>query len=369
MAHVHILFTRFPLESAFGGAERQTVDLAKGLREKGHEVSFLGSCPSLLRAFREEGFHATTLDIGSPPVTKWGAVTFLWRQYEMKRKLREAIVSLDRRDDMVIFMLSLTEKILLTGFAVQSGIKVFWIEHDRVGRWLTMNPWLPKLRRLSRKVKTVVVSDLGKRVYVKLGWRAEDVVAIPNGIDMERFTHKMLRRAQHDTSLLRIGCIARLSYEKGIDLLIEAAKDLPNITLTIIGTGPEEERLKRQAERMNRIHFVPHIDNLQRFYREIDCLVLPSRDHDPFGLVVVEAMAAGVPTICTDACGIASHLSGDESLIVEAGSSKALREAIEQMNHSEVRTKLATIGPKVVRERFTVEKMVEAYEILLSSLY
>jgi len=45
---MNILFTRFSLESAYGGAEVQTLSLMKGLKEKGHEMIFLGSCPVLL---------------------------------------------------------------------------------------------------------------------------------------------------------------------------------------------------------------------------------------------------------------------------------------------------------------------------------
>src|SRR3989344_9112693 len=166
---MRILFTRFPLESHFGGAEVQTLSLMKGLKERGHEVSFLGSCEVLLKRTRELGMRNWELGIGPPPVTKWGAVSFLWRKRHMQRKLVHEVKQIMLRDgspegnppqhDKIIFMLSFSEKLLLTKWAVAQGIKVFWIEHDSVGRWLTKNPWLPKLRKLSELVTTVVVSD------------------------------------------------------------------------------------------------------------------------------------------------------------------------------------------------------------------
>src|SRR3990167_4898038 len=84
---MYTLFTRFPLESHFGGAEVQTLSLMKGLRERGHEVSFLGSCPILFEESTKSQIPSTKLEIGPPPVTKWDAISFLWRQKQMQQLL------------------------------------------------------------------------------------------------------------------------------------------------------------------------------------------------------------------------------------------------------------------------------------------
>src|SRR3989338_938139 len=88
---MRILFTRFPLESRFGGAEVQTLALMKGLRARGHDVEFLGSCDVLLREAASYQLSAISLESGPPPVTKWGAISFWWRQWGMKGKLIKAI--------------------------------------------------------------------------------------------------------------------------------------------------------------------------------------------------------------------------------------------------------------------------------------
>lgn len=402
-----MLFTRFPLESSYGGAEVQTLTLMKGLREKGHEILFLSSCPVLLERTKELGIKNQELRIGSPPVTKWGAVSFLWRKRRMRRKLVEAMCHGEVRGacppleahpstssrfaprddtqrasnhDTIIFMLSLSEKLLLTDWAVKHGIKVFWIEHDRVGRWLTMNPWLPKLRKLSTLATTIVVSDLSRDLYRKLGWNPQKVISIPNGIDIERFANAQPKTYNLTPNIFRIGCIARLTRDKGVDLLIEAISDLPNIALTIVGTGKEEENIHTLINRANqpfealngktskRINLLPTVDP-KNFYHSIDALVLPSREHDPFGLVAAEAMASGVPVIVTDACGIAPCLTNDEdALIVPAGNTLALRNAIKTLQEfSQLRKKLAERGPIIARERFSSERMVREYEKLLVS--
>ncbi|MBI1934511.1 glycosyltransferase family 4 protein [Candidatus Peregrinibacteria bacterium] len=375
---MNILFTRFPLESTFGGAEVQTLSLMNGLRERGHEVSFLGNCPVLLQRTKESGIKNQELRIGEPPVTKWGAISFLWRRFGMREKIinnfQFSIFNFQLPD--AICMLSLTEKLLLTDWAVAHGIRVFWIEHDRIGRWLRWNPWLPQLRRMSKFATTVVVSDLSRRLYEKLGWDPEKIVVIPNGIDVARFVPAKDSTTPHPNPLppgegtrsqFRIGCIARLSREKGIDLLIEAIKDLPNIHLTIVGTGRDEGKIQNLIRCLHpeqRITIQRTTNDVAVFYRSLDLFVLPSRDHDPCPLTPIEAMACGVATIMTDACGTAEYVEkGREAIIVPAGSSGALREEIVQLqSDANLRRRLAEHGLQVVAERFSIGRMVDQYE-------
>ena len=273
----------------------------------------------------------------------------------------------------VVFMLSLSEKLLLTDYLVSQGVQVFWIEHDRVGRWLTKNPWLPRLKKLSEQVTTVVVSDLSKEIYVKMGWPKEKVVAIPNGVDVDRFALEGRKTQDTRHTCFRIGCIARLTRDKGVDVLIEAIKDIPNVELTIVGQGPERGNIQNQISKINRTQDTrnrTHVDLISSidapsFYKQIDCLILPSRDHDPFGLVIAEAMAAGIPTICTDACGIAAHLDESESIIIPADNINALHDAIIKIQDKEVWSKLSEIGPRVAKEKFSLERMIEEYSSLL----
>ncbi|MDD5623824.1 MAG: glycosyltransferase family 4 protein [Candidatus Peribacteraceae bacterium] len=365
---MRILFTRFPLESRYGGAEVQTLSLMQGLRSRGHAVAFLGSCPTLLDLCRKEGLPAAELSIGVPPVTKWGVALFFLRKKQMERKLAAALAELS--DLKAICMLSLSEKLLLTPLARAHGIRILWIEHDGVGRWLTKNPWLPRLRELSQDVTTVVVSDLSRDLYLALGWDPAHVVSIPNGIDAERLvpTPYALSPTPQRTNL-RLGCIARLTEDKGVDVLIDAVSDLPEVTLTIVGRGREEGYLHKivfERRLSDRVSFVQDIPDIGTFYRSLDLFVLPSRTHDPFGLAAAEAMLLGIPAIVTDACGIARHVAaGKEALVVRADDAGALRDAIRSLFPREQRLALGHAGKCAALEKFTLERMTNAYEALL----
>ncbi len=362
-----ILFTRFPLESAHGGAENQTMWLAEGFKAKGHGVSFLGSCPVLLTTFAAAGFDATKLVIGPPPVTTWTAASFLWRRKDMQKKLVDAV---DAIATDAVCMLSLSEKILLTDHLHAKGVKVFWIEHDRVGRWLAGNPWLGALKNAAKHATIICVSQLSRKKYVDLGFDPSRIFVIPNGVPLPA---PRLPLPSHATEL-HLGTVARLSPEKGLDVLLQAINALPEFSLTIVGKGPQEgyvrsliaEDTQRLGIGVPRIKLISHVADLADFYAGLTAFVLPSSDHDPFGLVAAEAMSYGVPTVITDACGIAGSLHNEtEVLVAKAGSVESLEQKLKQLLGVDRRTALANAGKQAVISRLGTAQMVEAYDKVL----
>lgn len=369
---MRILFTRFPLVSALhGGAENQTIALMEGLKKQGHRVEFLGSCPALLGRTKELGLRNWELQIGAPPVTKWGAISFLWRRRRMRTSLIDSMGKLtaNRLPLTALVMLSLSEKLLLTEWAANKGINVLWIEHDRIGPWLTRNPWLPALRRASKHATIVCVSELSRKRYVEMGFDPARIVVIPNGIAIPSSSPSPFSRREKG-STMKVICIARLSPEKGVDILIQSIGTLPEINLTIVGSGSEEGYLRHliaeDTQRLGmgepRIHMIRDVPDLDPIYASADVLVLPSSDHDPFGLVASEAMMRGIPVIVTDACGIAGYLrDGDDAFIADAGSVESLTQAIAGLEDPEMRQQIGSAGQKTALREFSVDRMVAGY--------
>ena len=364
---MNILFTRFPLEAIpGGGAETQVESLATGLAERGHSVTFAGSCPALGSAFRSKNFPVVSLDVGPPPVSKTTIARFALRKRSMRAALERMLDDFSKLD--VIVMLSLTEKLLLTDIAAKRGITVVWIEHDPVGRWLRKNPWRKLLLRVSALATTITVSELSRIEYLEMDWNPKKTVAIPNGISDRWFIEKKGKGSSHGT--LHLGYIGRLATEKGVDLLLRAIADVDHVTLDIVGNGPEKHMLKKQTQRLgieHRVRFLGRTDDVAHVYRVIDALVLPSRTNDPFGLVVAEAMAMGVPCLVTDACGIAAHLDAQRDVIVVRGDDvDALVGGIQTLQDAEKRAILSKNGAKAARQQFKVSTMVDRYETLFT---
>lgn len=371
---MRILFTRFPLESiARGGAEKQVMSLMEGLREEGHDVRFLGSCPVLLEQCTQKRFRTVHLDIGPPPVTKASVCTLLFRAPFIRRALCRALDDADWTPNAVV-LLSLSEKLLLTDIAAARKITILWIEHDPVGRWLTWNPWLPLLRRQSRRATMVTVSELSRKIYLRLGFDPDGVAVIPNGMTLPNAKDSSVsnRTASHDHPFT-IGCVARLAYEKGIDVLLQAMVAIPSARLRIVGGGPEHDRLDAmiqmgdlRANLQERVTIEPAVEDIVAFYRSMDVVVLPSRSNDPFGLVIAEAMAAGTACIVTDACGIAEFLRDRfDAMVCAARSSTSMMDALCLLEDPSIRGRIAEQGKKTARTLFSLNRMVERYERLI----
>ncbi|MBI5155708.1 glycosyltransferase family 4 protein, partial [Candidatus Peregrinibacteria bacterium] len=240
------------------------------------------------------------------------------------------------------------------------------------------------LRRQSTYATTICVSELSRKMYLGLGWDPEKTVEIPNGVDPLRFSptpnpSPLRGRGENGPPSpqrgkgsgdggLRLGCLARLTRDKGIDLLIEAVGDLQNTSLTIIGTGPEEPPLQALMKRKkitDRAMILHSFSDLNLFYQSLDIFILPSRDHDPFGLVAAEAMLCGVPVIVTDACGIAGYITnGKDAVVVKANNAGALSEGIASLQDSEKRKRIADQGTQTACARFSAERMIHEYDQL-----
>lgn len=138
--------------------------------------------------------------------------------------------------------------------------------------------------------------------------------------------------------MIKLGVLARLESEKGIDILIKAASFLKkeNIDFTIIigGTGSKEKYLKDLVRNLNlskNIKFLGWVDNKTDFFNEIDIFIVPSRN-EPFGIVYLEAIVFQKPIISSKNDGSDEILEHQKNaLIFENGNEKDLAEKIKEL--------------------------------------
>lgn len=125
--------------------------------------------------------------------------------------------------------------------------------------------------------------------------------------------------------------VGRLSSEKGLSFLIKSISELSNISLTVVGTGPEESNLKALAEGVERIQFLGYIENkeLSKIYSSHDLFVLPSVS-EPWGLVIEEAIKCGLPILCSHVVGAAEDivLKNSLGLIYKLSSSQDFKQKL-----------------------------------------
>ena len=101
------------------------------------------------------------------------------------------------------------------------------------------------------------------------------------------------------SSRARVFCASRLEHYKGIHLLIEAARRLPQLEVTIVGDGGDRVSLEETA-RLPNVRFAGFQRNLQEFYEDADIFVMPSMGPEGLPITSLEAMAHGLPCIFSD---------------------------------------------------------------------
>jgi glycosyltransferase involved in cell wall biosynthesis len=210
------------------------------------------------------------------------------------------------------------------------------------------------------------------------------IAVIPMGMDESRISISKEKR-EYSKKEFTILFVGRLIEWKGVDTLILAASYLiennMNIHLNIVGTGPEEKKLKDMVHSLHlkdRIIFKGRIsdEKLCQEYNNASVFVLPSRPYreiimEGLGVVLLEAMASGVPVIGSNVGGIPDIITDRvNGLLVPPGNPNALSAAIILiMQNPDMAKKFSLEGLKTVNDRFSWDKIsnqfIELYNGIL----
>ena len=190
--------------------------------------------------------------------------------------------------------------------------------------------------------------------------RAKPVTVVPYGVDLARFQPKARNGVR--PSEVVVGAVARLSPEKGLDVLLRAVARLLEggtpLRVVLAGEGPLRGRLTRLAARLGiaeRVDFrgeVPH-EQVPAVLAELDVFVMPSRA-EGFGVAALEAQAMELPVVGSRVHGIPDVVEdGRTGLLAPPGDVEALAAAIGRLaNDAELRTAMGRAGRAFVEERY-----------------
>ena len=198
------------------------------------------------------------------------------------------------------------------------------------------------------------------------GVAAEKLRVIPNAVDVERFQDL---NPPVDRNPLPVGFIGRLDPIKCLPDLVRAVGFLRGrVRLHVFGEGAERadlERLVRHLQLTEIVTLHGAVPRPQDALRHIGLLVLPSKA-EGFGLVLIEAMAAGVPVLATNVAGIRDVVRNGRTGLLVPPEPRALAAALERLVESPaLRRRLAAAGHEDVRRRFTWSAVLPQYRGLL----
>ncbi|HXE31991.1 MAG TPA: glycosyltransferase [Terriglobales bacterium] len=228
--------------------------------------------------------------------------------------------------------------------------------------------------RFLQRVDAIIVSTDSAARTATLRPHADKTHTIPFGFDLAPFARAAERRPRSQIPVVLF--LGRLVAYKGVDVLLHAARDLP-AEVHVVGAGPERERLERMARQLGiaaRVRFWGHLadEELPVRFAAADLLVLPSRTRaETFGVVQVEAMAAGLPVVNTalqtGTDWVSEH--GITGLTVAPDDAAALAAALRRLiEDRSFRLECGWRAQRRAREFFSIERRGGELEALYRDL-
>ena len=225
-----------------------------------------------------------------------------------------------------------------------------------------MHSLVAKLKKLNR---FVVLTEEDKEAWPEL----KNIRVIPDPLSFLPTKYSELKEK-------RVIAVGRYVYQKGFDLLLQAwskiEKLYPDWQLAIFGDGdrtPYEKQMKTFGVDAKRCHLNGPTPNIQQEYVNSSIFVFSSR-FEGFGMVLVEAMACGLPVVSFDCpCGPKDIVrDGEDGLLVENGNIDLLASSLSRlMNDETLRQSMSKAGLKNV-QRFNIEQIAEQWRLLFESL-
>jgi len=241
------------------------------------------------------------------------------------------------------------------------------------------------LDRLCRLFATdaLAVSEAVRRDLIdRVGWPSDRVHTVRTGLDFDAWPSNLPVGMQWrkswgiDTDSPLIVTVARLSYEKGLEVLVEAAalvsSEFPNARFLIVGEGPAAGSLAEQIAQLDLkgvVHLAGFHQDVPSILSAADLFVLPSH-MEGLPNAVLEAFAAGLPVVASAVGGLPEAVEHERTgLLVPPGDAPALAAAVcRLLREPQFARLVARQGSQAAREKFSLQRVARIYAALYEEL-
>lgn len=315
-----------------GGVQVHVGQLSHHLRERGHDVVVLA--PGDRPGFREDARV-----VGRPyAVHVNGSVARLCFSRRSSRVVRKALETF--RPDIIHVHDPLTPSTAMLG-VLHANAPVVATFHSYFARdhfeGKIYTAIAPLLRPVWKRVKRRLAVSEAARYSVCSRMGDAPVEIVPNGADIQIFANAA--PAQDLSPGRRLLFVGRLEPRKGFPVAVKAFAELapqyPDLQLVVVGDGEERnaiDALPPQVRQRVRMLGKVSYEALPTYHRASDVFVSPATGSESFGIVLVEAMAAGLPLVASDIAGyreVARHES--EGLLVQPSDPAALAAGVRRL--------------------------------------
>jgi phosphatidyl-myo-inositol alpha-mannosyltransferase len=351
-----------------GGVNQHIKHLAKRLRELGHEVRVLA--PSSYKDVDDPDFRRMG---GSIPVPVNNSVARINLNPLRQRRVAEVLER--ERFDVLHLHEPLAPMLPLTVLrhSTTANVGTFHAFAEASLPYTYSREFLaPYLSRLHAQVAVSQVA----RTFVRRFFPEIDPVVVPNGVDVTRFRPDLSPVRHLRDRCINFLFVGRLEERKGVRDLLHAfalaQKHVPRCRLIVVGNGPERRDVEAmvRGERLENVVLAGRVPDevLPRYHASADVFCAPATGGESFGLVLVEAMAARLPVLCSDIPGYRSVVRPEvDSVVVPPASPRELGEAMVRLaTDAALRDRLGEAGMRRAREYYAwpvvTAGLLEVYE-------
>lgn len=362
---IAILVTFFP-PRWIAGTEIATYNIAKHLARRGHEVHVITRYDSgLPRVSFEKGFYVHR--INAPKSDLEEMTIYVLRELMLIRSLKPDIVHAQSiRRGLACVLAKKLFKIPCVVWGQGSDVYLPW----------RFKSFYSKIV-LSEANVLIALTEYMKRKMIKLlGKERNNIFVLPNGIDLELFSNYSEKNINNMINLKKnfriILYVGRLEPVKGVKYLIESLvflknKGISNVKLLIIGEGTYRKFCEELVKKLHLEDFVvflgsvPH-EEVPAYMALADVLVLPSLS-EGFGIVLLEAMAMGLPIIATKVTGLTEIVEdGENGFLVEPHNPLEIAEKCYiLLTNDDIRNKISENNRKKAK-KYEWKKIIDKLE-------
>jgi phosphatidylinositol alpha-mannosyltransferase len=355
-----------------GGVTAHVSSLSRQLIKLGHQVKIIAPTSSISHSSDEN-----LIPLGRPvPVPSGGSIArislSLWLEPKIKTILKEESFDIIHLHEPLAPVLPLM--ILQQSQSINVG--TFHAFRDSTRMYKLTKPFLT---HWYNKLDLCIAVSRPALQFVSKSFPGEYRI-IPNGIDVERFSTPAHRVHELQDGRINLLFVGRIEKRKGLKYLLGAYSRLkwnyPNIRLTVVGPGnPEKECYRLVSEHslqdVNFVGSVPYSE-LPRYYQAADIFCAPATGKESFGIVLLEAMAAGKPIVSSNIEGYSKVMQdGVEGFMVPPKDEASLATSLGRLIEDEaLRQEMGNRG-RITAERYRWEtvaaEVVECYEAALSA--
>ena len=328
-----------------GGVQSHVRSLAPALARRGHDVTVIAPLVGPEPLGSEE--YATEFVGRAVSVPANGSVAPVAFGPRVAARVKEVLALLEADVVQVHEPLIPSLSLLAVNGSPAPVVGTFHAATDSSAGYRMARPYLR--RAAERMTMRTAVSPAARALAAR--YFAGEYEIVPNGIDVARFADASPMDFGAKKTILFLG---RVEKRKGLEVLVQAVALLGDldVRLVVVGEGPRVRRAERLARRA-RIDAVwlgrVSEDDVARAYRGADVYCAPNLGGESFGIVLLEAMAAGTPIVCSSLDAF-EMVAGDAATFARPGDVAALAAALRDALTTEITTDRVEAGRKVAME-------------------